>query len=319
MEFSENNIEIAKAIVGAQAKFSKAAKDSNNPFFHSKYADLASNIDACSDGLAEFGLAFMHDTRTEYSVEDNPGYSENWEPKTDKDKKGLQPPPKMYVAKIHVQMILLHKSGEMVKSEPLTAVTRDASAQGIGSVITYLRRYSLSSFLGLAAEDDDGNAGSGRNQNNGNQNNGNYGNQQYPRNDGPSEDEKKAGRKVRGWLNQMLLKDTTMDEFKTHMDVFDKAHPGKRKTLTFHNDSETFQILAGQHYQRIERTEPKDSKSQNQEAFDSMIKTAEDKASFGTVEELFFGNEDLQNPENTKFINEKGFELGIEGYEEPEK
>jgi len=114
---------IGKALAAAQGEMKGATKDSNNPFFKSKYADLASVWDACRDALSKNGLAVIQ-------------------------------APKADGAKVSVTTILIHESGEWV-SEELTAHAKDDSPQSVGSIITYLRRYGLSSFVGVSPEDDD--------------------------------------------------------------------------------------------------------------------------------------------------------------------
>ena len=114
---------IGKALAGAQGEMKGATKDSANPFFKSKYADLASVWDACREALSKNGLAVVQ-------------------------------APKADGAKVSVTTILIHESGEWV-SEELTAQAKDDSPQSVGSIITYLRRYGLSSFVGVAPEDDD--------------------------------------------------------------------------------------------------------------------------------------------------------------------
>lgn len=62
---------------------------------------------------------------------------------------------------VTVAMRLLHKSGQWVE-EDLNIATASADPQQLGSLITYMRRYSLCSMLGIASEeDDDGNAAAG--------------------------------------------------------------------------------------------------------------------------------------------------------------
>ena len=53
--------------------------------------------------------------------------------------------------------MILHKSGEYM-SETLSMPVGKNDAHGIGSAITYARRYGMSALLNLAADDDDGNA-----------------------------------------------------------------------------------------------------------------------------------------------------------------
>src|SRR5512145_916936 len=95
-----------------------AAKDSANPFFKSKYADLASVWDACRDALADAGLAVFQ-------------------------------PAKAEGAKVSVTTLLAHESGEWMADE-LTVTAKEESRQAVGSAITYARRYGLASMVGVA-------------------------------------------------------------------------------------------------------------------------------------------------------------------------
>lgn len=120
---------IAAALAKAQAAFKPAIKDSANPFFKSKYCDLSGALDAVRDALSTNGLAIVQSTDA-----------------------GDQ---------LVLHTTLLHASGEWISGTyPITAVKTDP--QGIGSAVTYARRYSLMALLGIAAEDDDGEAAHGR-------------------------------------------------------------------------------------------------------------------------------------------------------------
>lgn len=123
------NLTLALSIV--QGKMSHAVKDSANPFFKSKYADLESVWDACRALLAENGLAIMQ----------FPGLY------TDHDKS------------MSLTTVISHKSGEYISQEMSVPVTK-ADAQGAGSAISYMRRYSLAAIVGVVQSDDDGNAAS---------------------------------------------------------------------------------------------------------------------------------------------------------------
>lgn len=122
---------LALALAKAQRAIKGAAKDKLNPHFKQKYADLASVWDACREPLAVNGLAVLQ--------------------------------PVMSSGKsVIVTTLLVHESGEFIRSR-LEVPVAQATAQGMGSAITYGRRYALSSLVGVAAdEDDDGNAASGR-------------------------------------------------------------------------------------------------------------------------------------------------------------
>lgn len=113
------------ALAKAQAKIKNAAKTSDNPFFKSKYADLAEVKDACWDHLTEHGICVVQ------------------APLTRGRKAG-------------VRTQLGHSSGEWLACTAL-ATPKDEGPQAYGSVVTYLRRYSLAGFAGVATEDDDGN------------------------------------------------------------------------------------------------------------------------------------------------------------------
>lgn len=128
---SESIANLALALSIVQGKMSHAVKDSANPFFKSKYADLESVWDACRSLLAENGLAIMQ----------FPGLY------TEMDKS------------MSLTTIISHKSGEYISQEMSVPVTK-ADAQGAGSAITYMRRYALAAVVGVVQADDDGNAAS---------------------------------------------------------------------------------------------------------------------------------------------------------------
>jgi hypothetical protein len=121
---------LASALAAAQAQITTASKDSTNPHFKVKYADLASVWSACRVPLAEQGLSVYQ------GIEANGGA-------------------------VTVTTMLLHKSGEYLGSA-LTMTANPATPQGVGSCITYARRYALAAAVGVAPEDDDGHAGSER-------------------------------------------------------------------------------------------------------------------------------------------------------------
>lgn len=117
-----------KALVKAQMAMTRAMKDSNNPFFNSKYADLVSVQDACLPALHENGFAVMHSLGL--------GKDDNRER--------------------YVFTTLLHESGQSWECAIPLRVDKD-NMQAVGSAITYARRYGLMCLSGVAPEDDDGN------------------------------------------------------------------------------------------------------------------------------------------------------------------
>lgn len=126
MNHSEQINELAASLAKAQGQIEGAKKDSANPFFKSKYADLASVWEACRMQLSSNGL----------SVTQCPEESENG---------------------IAIETMLLHSSGQWIKSRYTMPVSK-LDAQAVGSAITYARRYALSAIVGIAPEDDDGNS-----------------------------------------------------------------------------------------------------------------------------------------------------------------
>ena len=131
MQQSESIANLTLALSIVQGKLTYAKKDSANPFFKSKYADLESVWDACRSLLADNGLAILQ----------FPGiYSE-----LDKS--------------MSLTTIISHKSGEWISQEMSVPVTKPDS-QGCGSCLSYMRRYSLAAVVGVVQADDDGNAAS---------------------------------------------------------------------------------------------------------------------------------------------------------------
>lgn len=120
---------IAAAFVKAQKAFSPALKSNTNPAFRSRYADLASCVEAVIDALNDNGIALMQPTR-----ECSDG--------------------------VIVETVFLHESGETISGGLLHVPAVKHDPQGYGSALTYARRYSLMAACGIAPEDDDGNAAS---------------------------------------------------------------------------------------------------------------------------------------------------------------
>jgi hypothetical protein len=130
---------LAAALSKAQADITGALKDSSNPFFKSKYADLASCWDACRKQLAANGLSVIQTTR-------------------------------MADQGLVLVTTLAHSSGAWIAGEMpvLIAVQgksgefKEITPQAQGSGITYARRYALAAIVGLAQVDDDAEAAQGR-------------------------------------------------------------------------------------------------------------------------------------------------------------
>ena len=130
MDHSPEINELATALAKAQASIKTALKTSDNPFFKSKYADLATVSEACLAALNSNGLSVVQGGE-----------------QSDGDR-------------IPVTTLLLHTSGQWISST-ITMKPVKADPQGIGSCITYARRYGLAAICGVVTDDDDGNAASG--------------------------------------------------------------------------------------------------------------------------------------------------------------
>jgi ERF superfamily len=149
MNTSENIGELATALSAAQGEMSGASKDSDNPFFRSKYADLASVWDACRAPLSKHGLSIVQFPKTEYTG--TPELYE-WTSKAGEKRSGIR-----VFCTVSVLTRITHASGQFME-DTVSAMLPTADPQAVGSAITYLRRYSLQSVAGIAPEDDDGEA-----------------------------------------------------------------------------------------------------------------------------------------------------------------
>lgn len=153
MTTSEHINEIAAALAKAQGEMGGAVKDSANPFFKSKYADLASVWDACRGPLAKHGLSVAQFPRTDYTG--TPEIYE-WTSRAGETRTGVK-----VVCTVSVVTRLMHSSGQWIE-DVASAMLASGDPQAVGSAITYLRRYSLQSVAGVAPEDDDAEAAHGR-------------------------------------------------------------------------------------------------------------------------------------------------------------
>ena len=132
IRMSEQIGSLTKAMASFQATVENASKKSVNPAFKSKYADLAEILNTVREDLGKHGLALMQFPSFQDGV-------------------------------AHVETILSHESGQWMAGLASAPVTKQ-DAQGVGSAITYLRRYSIAAVCGIAQEDDDANSSVGRKQ-----------------------------------------------------------------------------------------------------------------------------------------------------------
>ncbi len=132
MNKSESIKELATALAKAQAEIENASKSSVNPHFKSKYADLAEVLNTVRPVFSKHGISVIQAPSYEAGV-------------------------------ASVETMLTHSSGEWL-SNTCSAPVSKQDAQGVGSAVTYLRRYSLAAFAGIAQEDDDANSAVGHRQ-----------------------------------------------------------------------------------------------------------------------------------------------------------
>ncbi len=128
MTHSEQINELSAALAKAQGQIQGAKKDSTNPHFKSDYADLASVWDACRQALSGNGLSVAQSAENSEH-----GYG--------------------------VTTLLMHSSGQWLRGTLYLKPMKD-DPQGAGSALTYARRYALAAMVGVAPDDDDGNAAS---------------------------------------------------------------------------------------------------------------------------------------------------------------
>jgi hypothetical protein len=125
MKTSDSITAIAPALVKAQALIEDAVKDSSNPAFRSKYADLSAVLAVIRKPMADNDLCVLQ----------SPDRSDGG---------------------VEVETRILHKSGEWISQSCFIPITK-WDAHGTGSGITYGRRYGLMAIFCIGTEDDDGN------------------------------------------------------------------------------------------------------------------------------------------------------------------
>lgn len=131
MNKSETITNLAKALAAFNTDVERIDKDGTNPHFKNRYSTLDNIIDHVKPLLAKHGLSVLQFPSGDGEM-------------------------------ITLVTILVHTSGEFIESDPITMKPARPDPQGIGSCITYARRYSLTATLSLNSgdTDDDGHAAS---------------------------------------------------------------------------------------------------------------------------------------------------------------
>ena len=125
MTSSENIGAIAPALIKAQSQMQGISKEGKNPAFKSKYVTLDSILDTLRPILTSNGLMLTQ---------------------------GSQQPETMQ--SVTVESRIIHTSGEWISTTVTIPVTKP-DAHGLGSALTYGRRYSVSALLAISADEDD--------------------------------------------------------------------------------------------------------------------------------------------------------------------
>jgi|GEM_PF-2553951 len=128
MKTSENTAELVKAMSLAQRQMKPAVKDSVNPHFRSRYADISSVWDAIREPITSNDLTIWQDVISEEKS-------------------------------VSVVTRISHSSGQWVEFGPLSIPLNKFDAHGVGSSTAYAKRYALCAAVGVVSgdEDDDGN------------------------------------------------------------------------------------------------------------------------------------------------------------------
>ena len=135
MNKSESIAKLTEALCKVQGEIKNPQKDKTNPFYKSKYADLASVWDSCRFELSKNGLAVIQGAGSENSH-------------------------------ITIETMITHISGEWISSTLMLPVVKN-DPQGYASSYTYGKRIALTSMIGITPEneDDDGESAIDRNKN----------------------------------------------------------------------------------------------------------------------------------------------------------
>jgi hypothetical protein len=124
MKTSESIDKLAPALLAAQKEIGNASKDSKNPHFKSSYASLGSVIEAVKDAANRHGIVIV---QTVSSGTDG----------------------------VCLTTRLIHSSGQFIEDTAYSPLSKP-DAPGVGSTVTYLRRYSAAAIFFITQEDDDG-------------------------------------------------------------------------------------------------------------------------------------------------------------------
>jgi len=124
MQKSESIAKLAKALAAFQGEVKNPYNSTSNPFYKSKYAPLGDVLALVRPILSKNGLSIIQESSAD-------------------------------AGNCVVKTTLLHDSGEWIESDPLTLKLEKNTPQGVGSAMTYGKRYSVCAILGISSDDDD--------------------------------------------------------------------------------------------------------------------------------------------------------------------
>jgi hypothetical protein len=130
MNLENANAALFAAIAQAQGEVENATKSATNPHFKSRYADLAEVLNTVRPTFARHGLAIIQSVSSDQQL-------------------------------VTVATTIAHKEGGFVTSS-MSCTLPTSKIQDLGSMVTYLRRYSVAAMTCISQEDDDGNTASQR-------------------------------------------------------------------------------------------------------------------------------------------------------------
>lgn len=124
---SDDTTELYKALAGFHKHFTTVEKDAENPFHESSYASLSQILNVIRPILNDQGLVLVQ-----------------------------LPINGMEKHSICIKTRLIHvETGQFLESNSISLVPPKLEAQGYGSLMTYLKRYQITSLLGLSFSEDD--------------------------------------------------------------------------------------------------------------------------------------------------------------------
>ncbi len=126
MTHSDEIKDIAASLAKAQGQIEGAKRNAKNPHLQVNYANLAAVWDACREPLSVNGLGFMQFPDVQSGV-------------------------------LILDSMLTHETGQWIR-HIFSMPVHKLDAQGIGTVITYAKRYAMCAILGIASDDDDDDA-----------------------------------------------------------------------------------------------------------------------------------------------------------------